>query len=68
MCLFCYCDRLTLFETSAATGQNIDQAVECLLGKVMQRIENTVDKTVLHPGGRGTVTADEERPESNCSC
>jgi len=60
---------LTLFETSAATGQNIEQAVECLLGKVMQRIENTVDKTVLHPGGRGTtVVAEEERPESNCSC
>jgi hypothetical protein len=60
--------RLTLFETSAATGQNVEQAVECLLGKVMQRIESTVDKTLLQPGARGTINTDDSNPESNCSC
>jgi hypothetical protein len=57
-----------MFETSAATGQNVEQAVECLLGKVMHRIESTVDKTLLQPGGKGTINPDESNAESNCSC
>jgi hypothetical protein len=59
---------MTLFETSAATGQNVEQAVECLLGKVMQRIESTVDKTLLQPGARGLTNVDASNQESNCSC
>ncbi|EDV21243.1 uncharacterized protein TRIADDRAFT_50847 [Trichoplax adhaerens] len=35
------------FETSAANGINIDKAVDCLLHKVMKRMETTLDKSSL---------------------
>jgi len=35
------------FETSAATGQNVDKAVETLLNRVMLRIESIVDKSMF---------------------
>jgi hypothetical protein len=56
-----------MFETSAATGQNVDKAVECLLGKVMARIEATVDKSMIRPGTQG-LPEEENRSESNCNC
>lgn len=34
-------------ETSAATGQNVERAVEILLDRVMRRMEATVDKSLL---------------------
>lgn len=42
------------FETSAANGVNIDKAVDCLLHKVMKRMESTLDKSNLPvvPGKR----------------
>ncbi|RDD47622.1 Ras-related protein Rab-27A [Trichoplax sp. H2] len=42
------------FETSAANGINIDKAVDCLLHKVMKRMETTLDKSSLPvvPGKR----------------
>ncbi|XP_048249848.1 ras-related protein Rab-27A-like [Haliotis rufescens] len=42
---------LPYFETSAATGQNVSKAVECLLDMVMTRMEKCVDKSQL-PGSR----------------
>ena len=36
--------RLSYFETSAATGQNVNKAVECLLDKVMQRMEQSTER------------------------
>ena len=45
--LFWCCDticRLPYFETSAATGYNVTKAVDCLLNRVMLRIESAVDK------------------------
>ena len=36
--------RLPYFETSAATGQNVEKAVCCLLDRVMLRMEASVDK------------------------
>jgi len=56
---------MPFFETSAATGQNVDKAVEALLTKVMQRIESIVDKSMFHGKRRPT---DEDNNHSNCSC
>ena len=42
--LFHFCS-LPYFETSAATGNNVAKAVECLLDKVMLRMEQAVDKS-----------------------
>lgn len=39
-------------ETSAASGQNVALAVETLLGMVMNRMEEAVDRAML-PGRRG---------------
>ncbi|XP_077996947.1 ras-related protein Rab-27A-like [Glandiceps talaboti] len=36
---------LPYFETSAATGSNVSKAIECLLDKVMIRMEQSVDKS-----------------------
>ncbi|KAF7407858.1 hypothetical protein HZH66_002395 [Vespula vulgaris] len=38
---------LVYLETSAATGQNVERAVEILLDRVMRRMEVTVDKSLL---------------------
>jgi len=38
------------FETSALTGENVNEAVEALLEQVMEQMERCVDKTTLPPG------------------
>lgn len=60
---------LTYFETSAATGLNVSKAMECLLNKVMLRIETTVDRTDIL-GLRAGRHGDNLRrtDESKCSC
>ena len=67
----CFVFRLPYFETSAATGQNVAKAVECLLDMVMLRMDRCVDKTQF-PGARNGVShyeMDEVRTESGgCSC
>ena len=60
--------RLPYFETSAANGQNVSKAVDCLLDRVMQRMERCVDKTSL-PAKNGTTLEDGEAPnKSGCAC
>lgn len=60
---------LTYFDTSAITGQNVTKAVECLLNKVMVRIEAAVDKSNLfgmrigNNNGKGEAADD-----SKCAC
>lgn len=44
---------LPYFETSAATGQNVAKAVECLLDMVMARMERCVDKSQVSAGHNG---------------
>jgi len=56
---------MPFFETSAATGQNVDKAVEALLNKVMVRIESIVDKSMFH--GKQRLN-NETNGNSNCSC
>ena len=46
-CFWLVCRSMPYFETSAATGQNVTKAVECLLNKVMLRIEAAVDKSLF---------------------
>jgi len=55
---------MPFFETSAATGQNVDKAVDALLTKVMLRIESIVDKSMFH--GKRRQKDDEDN--SRCSC
>ncbi|XP_063723629.1 ras-related protein Rab-27A-like [Symsagittifera roscoffensis] len=38
---------LPYFETSAKTGVNVEEAINCLLGMVMKRIEESVEETTL---------------------
>ena len=62
--------RLPYFETSAATGQNVAKAVECLLDMVMLRMDRCVDKTQF-PGarnGKSHYEMDEMGTSSGCSC
>ncbi|KAK3795303.1 hypothetical protein RRG08_004458 [Elysia crispata] len=42
------------FETSAATGQNVTRAVNCLLDLVMSRMEKCLDSTKLPGGANGS--------------
>ncbi|XP_074661168.1 ras-related protein Rab-27A-like [Tubulanus polymorphus] len=62
---------LAYFETSAATGQNVEKAVECLLDSVMLRMEHYVDKSQF-PGVRSgsivTATPPGEQKSNGCSC
>jgi len=59
------CCRMPFFETSAATGQNVEKAVEALLDKVMLRIESIVDKSMFSAKRRQN---DEGNNSSGCSC
>lgn len=64
----CSCS-LTYFETSASTGQNVAKAVECLLNKVMLRIEAAIDKSNMF----GTRLANNNEKgaaseNSKCTC
>lgn len=60
---------MPLFETSAATGQNVEKAVECLLGRVMMRIESVVDKSMFRGQRPGAAQGgDAEKSNSNCAC
>nr|XP_023020416.1 ras-related protein Rab-27A isoform X2 [Leptinotarsa decemlineata] len=63
---------LPYLETSAATGQNINRAVETLLERVMLRMETAVDKAML-PGRRGRPRDPNDPdlnapPNQKCSC
>jgi len=60
-----YWCRMPFFETSAATGQNVDKAVEALLNRVMVRIESIVDKSMFSGKRRQN---DEGNDNSGCSC
>ncbi|XP_039249501.1 ras-related protein Rab-27A-like isoform X2 [Styela clava] len=67
---------LQYFETSAATGQNVDKAVEALLDAVMKRMEKVVDKssfparTPVTDNGNATtkVSENEKHDNSDCAC
>ncbi|KAL4660702.1 ras-related protein Rab-27A-like isoform X1 [Arapaima gigas] len=63
-------------ETSAASGQNVSQAVELLLDLIMKRMERCVDKSwmpqsVVQPNGHTAAEKLTEEAEPNagkCSC
>lgn len=66
--------RLTYVETSAATGQNVEVAVNHLLDAVMKRMAMAVDSSLL-PGRRGrakglraTDEGGSEKNDNNCAC
>lgn len=54
-------------ETSAATGDNVDKALNILLDKVMLRMEKSLDKS-LFPVRSMTTTQNEEAPNRCTSC
>lgn len=60
---------LPYFETSAATGQNVAKAIECLLDMVMLRMERSVDKSIF-PGSKtkNRYEMDEASSEGGCGC
>ena len=66
---------LKYFETSAATGQNVNESVEALLDQVMRRMETCVDADLLPSSfinnNRNSTRlreVDEANEESGCSC
>ncbi|XP_029163728.1 ras-related protein Rab-27A-like isoform X3 [Nylanderia fulva] len=60
---------LVYLETSAATGQNVERAVEILLDRVMRRMEATVDKSLLpHQKVLRCHERDTPPPSSSCYC
>uniref|UniRef100_A0A9L0RBJ2 small monomeric GTPase n=1 Tax=Equus caballus TaxID=9796 RepID=A0A9L0RBJ2_HORSE len=59
------------FETSAATGQNVEKAVETLLDLIMKRMEQCVEKTQVSDtvNGGNSGKLDGEKPaEKKCAC
>uniref|UniRef100_A0A3Q3IBS6 small monomeric GTPase n=1 Tax=Monopterus albus TaxID=43700 RepID=A0A3Q3IBS6_MONAL len=58
------------FETSAATGAEVDKAVITLLDLVMKRMEQCVDKPPADPAsGNGTTKLSDAQPgEKKCAC
>ncbi|KAK9408654.1 ras-related protein Rab-27B [Crotalus adamanteus] len=59
------------FETSAATGQNVDKAVETLLDLIMKRMEQCVDKSQLSDtanGGSSGKLVSSKSEEKKCAC
>lgn len=62
------------FETSAANGTNINQAIETLLDLIMKRMERCVDKSWIPEGvvrSNGHTSADqpnEEKEKGSCGC
>ncbi|ERE76608.1 ras-related protein Rab-27A-like protein [Cricetulus griseus] len=62
------------FETSAANGTNISQAIEMLLDLIMKRMERCVDKSWIPEGvvrSNGHTSADqlsEEKEKGICGC
>ena len=65
-------DRLSYFETSAATGLNVSKAIDCLLDQVMLRMEKSIDKAHLLGMRNGTKVGDNDLQEVNekagCGC
>lgn len=65
--------RIPYFETSAANGQNVSQAVDVLLDLIMKRMERCVDKSWIPDGTvriNGAANSDMvDGPEkSKCAC
>lgn len=62
--------RIPYFETSAATGTEVDKAVITLLDLVMKRMEQCVDKPPAESAnGNGAANlADEQPSEKKCAC
>ncbi|XP_036177561.1 ras-related protein Rab-27B isoform X2 [Myotis myotis] len=59
------------FETSAATGQDVEKAVETLLDLIMKRMEQCVEKTQVPDSvnGGNSGKLDGEKPaEKKCTC
>ncbi|XP_057315560.1 ras-related protein Rab-27A-like isoform X2 [Hydractinia symbiolongicarpus] len=63
------------FETSAKTGENVNEAVDALLEQVMDQMEKCVDKATLPPGltngverGHKLQEVDEAHEESKNGC
>ncbi|ELV13178.1 Ras-related protein Rab-27A [Tupaia chinensis] len=67
-------ERIPYFETSAATGTNISQAIEMLLDLIMKRMERCVDKSWIPEGvvrSNGHASADqfsEQKEKGACGC
>lgn len=65
--------RIPYFETSAANGQNVNQAVDVLLDLIMKRMERCVDKSWIPDGTvrtNGPIDSDnlENSDKSKCAC
>lgn len=66
--------RIPYFETSAATGTNISQAIETLLDLIMKRMERCVDKSwipegvVRSNGQASTEQLNEGKQKGGCGC
>lgn len=61
------------FETSAANGQNVNQAVDVLLDLIMKRMERCVDKSWIPDGtvrvnGATNPDMSESAERSKCAC
>lgn len=65
--------RIPYFETSAANGTNISQAIEMLLDLIMKRMERCVDKSwipegVVRSNGHASTDQLNEEKKGACGC
>jgi hypothetical protein len=56
------------FETSAKTGENVDNAMQALLNKVMERMDKTLDKTMFPIKPATPNEPESEDTNNKCSC
>lgn len=59
------------FETSAATGQNVEKSVDTLLDLIMKRMEQCVDKTQVPDavnGGNSGKLDEAKEGGKKCAC
>ncbi|XP_069549654.1 ras-related protein Rab-27A isoform X2 [Brachyistius frenatus] len=66
-------EKIPYFETSAANGQNVSQAVDILLDLIMKRMERCVDKSWIPDGtvranGPANLDISEGSDRSKCAC
>lgn len=65
--------RIPYFETSAASGQNVSEAVDVLLDLIMKRMERCVDKSWIPDGtvranGPSNANLSESSDRGKCGC
>lgn len=59
---------LPYFETSANVGTNVEKAIECLLDRIMQRMERSVEQDIINRTPSIDLEQEANQPAKSCYC